>query len=170
MNKKIIVLLVSVSLLICIPLFLYSGPYRPSDFSKQKNINAPDFSLKDIQGNTFKLSSEKGHPVVIFFSTTWCPVCRKERPLYKALYDKYALSGLKFIYIDLGESTERVARFAKDSSLPGPVLLDLDGSVAHDYNIVGVPTFFLVDESGKIISESYQTSDLPLDALSLAKK
>jgi len=170
MNKKRIILSVSLILLICIALILYLGQYGTSDFSKQKNIHAPDFSLKDVQGKTFKLSSQKGNPVVIFFGTTWCPTCRSERPLYKALYDKYAASGLKFIYIDMGESAERVAHYAKQSSFPGLVLLDLDGSVTHDYNIVGVPTFFLVDEEGKIISESHQTSDLSLDALSPAKK
>jgi len=70
----------------------------------------------------------------------------------------------------MGEPTERVARFVNQSSFPSLVLLDLDGSVASDYNIVGVPTLFLVDKEGKIISESHQASDLPLDELFSAKK
>jgi len=167
MNKKMIILSVSFVLFFCIVLF---GQYRTDHFSKQKNIHAPDFSLKDIQGNTFDLSRQRGNPVVIFFGTTWCPNCRSEIPLYKTLYDKYAQRGLKFIYIDMGESTERVARYANQSSFPGLVLLDLDGRVASDYDIVGVPTLFLVDKEGKIISESHQISDLPLDELSPAKK
>ena len=162
-----IILSVSFVLLVCIVLF---GQYRTDHFSKQKNIHAPDFSLKDIQGKTFNLSSQKGNPVIIFFGTTWCPNCRNEIPLYKTLYDKYTQRGLKFIYIDMGESTERVTRFANQSSFPGLILLDLDGRVASYYDIVGVPTLFLVDEEGKIISESHQTSDLSLDALSPAKK
>ena len=170
MNKKRIILSVSLILLICIALITYLGQYGTSVFSKRKSIYASDFSLKDVQGKTFKLSSQKGNPVVIFFGTTWCPTCRSERPLYKALYDKYAASGLKFIYIDMGESPERVANYTKQSSFPGLVLLDLDGSVAHDYSIVGVPTFFLVDEEGKIISESHQASYLSLEVLSPAKK
>jgi len=73
MNKNKIILSVSFILLVCIMLVLYFGQYRTDHFSKQKNIYAPDFSLKDIQGKTFKLSSQKGNPVVIFFGTTWCP-------------------------------------------------------------------------------------------------
>ena len=165
MNKKMIILSVSFVLLVCIALVLYFGQYRTDHFSKQKNIHAPDFSLKDIQGKTFNLSSQKGNPVIIFFGTTWCPNCRNEIPLYKTLYDKYTQRGLKFIYIDMGESTERVARFTNQSSLPGLVLLDLDGSVASDYDIVGVPTLFLVDKEGKIITERHQISNLPLDEL-----
>jgi peroxiredoxin len=165
MNKKMVLLSVSLTLLVCIALVLYFGQYRTDPFSKQKNIHAPDFLLKDIQGKTFKLSSQKGNPVLIFFGTTWCPVCHSAIPLYKNLYNKYAQRGLKFIYIDMGESTERVARFANQSSFPGLVLLDLDGKVAADYDIVGVPTLFLVDTEGKIINESHQASDLPLNEL-----
>lgn len=170
MTKKIIGFSVSLILLICIPLVLYSGQYRPGDFSKQKNIYAPDFSLKDTQGKTFKLSSQNGNPMIIFFGTTWCPNCRSEMPLYKTLYDKYAPRGLKFLYININESTERVAHYAKQNSFPYPVLLDSDGGVANDYSIIGVPTLILLDRGGKIIGESHQTSGLQLDALFPAKK
>jgi thiol-disulfide isomerase/thioredoxin len=152
MNKKIFILSVSLILLVCIPLFLYSGQYRLGDFSKQKNVYASDFSLKDIQGKTFKLSSHS------------------EMPLYKSLYNQYAHRGLKFLYININESTERVARYAKQNSFPYLVLLDSDGGVANDYSIIGVPTLILLDKGGKIISESHRTLDLPLDTIFSAKK
>jgi peroxiredoxin len=170
MNKKIIILLVSMILLICIPLARSSGQYRPKAPSKQETATAPDFSLKDIQGKTFKLSSQRGNPVIMFFGTTWCPACRGEMPFYKALYEKYAGRGLKFIYIDINESAERVARFAKQNSFPYLVLVDADGSVANDYNLIGVPTLILVDKGGNIIGVSHRTEDLPLAALFPAKK
>jgi cytochrome c-type biogenesis protein len=166
MNKKIIIF--SIILLICIPIALSFGQYRP--LFKQEKIAAPDFSLDDIQGKTFKLSSQRGNPVIIFFGATWCPACRGEMPHYKALYDKYAQRGLKFLYIDINESTRKVARFAKENSFPFLVLVDLDGSVANDYNLIGVPTLFLLDKEGNIISISHQVSDLSIDALFPAKK
>jgi cytochrome c-type biogenesis protein len=166
MNKKIIIF--SIILLICIPVALSFGQYRP--LFKQEKIAAPDFSLDDIQGKTFKLSSQRGNPVIIFFGATWCPACRGEMPHYKALYDKYAQRGLKFLYIDINESTRKVARFAKENSFPFLVLVDLDGSVANDYNLIGVPTLFLLDKEGNIISISHQVSDLSIDALFPAKK
>jgi cytochrome c-type biogenesis protein len=166
MNKKIIIF--SIILLICIPIALSFGQYRP--LFKQEKIAAPDFSLDDIQGKTFKLSSQRGNPVIIFFGATWCPACRGEMPHYKALYDKYAQRGLKFLYIDINESTRKVARFARENSFPFLVLVDLDGSVANDYNLIGVPTLFLLDKEGNIISISHQVSDLSIDALFPAKK
>jgi thiol-disulfide isomerase/thioredoxin len=106
----------------------------------------------------------------MFFGTTWCPACRGEMPVFKAIYDKYAGRGLNFLYIDINESTERVARFAKQNSFPYLVLVDSDGSVANDYSIIGVPTVILVDEKGNIIGVSHRVSDLPLDNLFMAKK
>jgi peroxiredoxin len=168
MNKKI--LIVAVALLICFVVTLSFGQYRSNAPVKSKAIPAPDFSLQDLQGKTFKLSGQLGKPVVIFFGTTWCPSCRAEIPAYKAIYEKYAGRGLQVIYIDINEPAEKVARFAKSYSFPYRVLLDRDGSVANDYNIVGVPTLFLIDKEGNIITISHRTSDLPLNKLFPASK
>ena len=168
MNKKI--LLVLMILLICILFALSLGQCKSNAPSKHETTAAPDFSLQSVEGKTFNLSSQRGNPVVMFFGTTWCPACRGEMPVYKAAYEKYAQLGLKFIYIDINESTERVARFAKQNSFPYLVLVDADGSVADDYNIIGVPTLILVDKGGNITDISHRVSDLPLDAIFPAEK
>jgi peroxiredoxin len=168
MNKKI--LLVLMILLICIIFALSLGQCKSNAPPKQATAAATDFSLYDIQGKIFKLSSQRGNPVVIFFGTTWCPACRGEMPIYKALYEQYAQRGLKFIYIDINESSRRVARFAKENSFPYLVLVDSDGSVANDYSIIGVPTLFLVDKGGNLIGTGHRVSDLPVDELFTAKK
>jgi len=126
--------------------------------------------LQDLEGKTFKLSGQMGKPVVIFFGTTWCPSCRAEIPSYSAIYEKYARRGLEVIYIDINEPAEKVARFAKNFSFPYRVLLDKDGSVANDYNVVGVPTLVLIDKKGSVIIMSHSTSDLPLHKLFPARK
>jgi peroxiredoxin len=168
MNKRI--LLVAIVLLICIPVTLSFGQDRSNAAFKHKAIPAPDFSLQDLQGKTFTLSGQLGKPVVIFFGTTWCPSCRAEIPAYTAIYEKYAKRGLEVIYIDINEPAEKVARFAKSNSFPYRVLLDRDGNVANNYNIVGVPTLVLIDKSGNVITISHRTSDLPLHKLFPAGK
>jgi peroxiredoxin len=168
MNKKI--LIAAVVLLVCIAVTLSFGQYRPNAQSKRTAIAAPDFSLQDLQDKTFKLSGQLGKPVVIFFGTTWCPSCRSEIPAYKAIYEQYADRGLEVVYIDINEPVEKVARFTKSQSLPYLVLLDRDGTVANDYNIVGVPTLVLIDKKGNIITISHSTSDLPLNKLFPAGK
>jgi len=167
MNKKIV--LVLMTLFVCV-LFFWSLGCNQGDSSLGGNTAAPDFSLQDTQGKIFKLSSQRGDPVIIFFGTTWCPACRNEMPHYKSLYDKYASSGMKFLYIDINESPTRVARFAKENLFPYQVLVDTDGSVANNYSIIGVPTIILVNKEGTIIGSSHRTSDLPLHRLFSANK
>lgn len=168
MNKKI--LLTLILFFICVSVTMAFGPFRQEASSRQTKNAAPDFALKDIQGKTFRLGSQRGNPVIIFFGTTWCPACRSEMPLYKDLYEKYSARGLKFIYIDINESTSRVARFAEQNSFPYLVLVDSDGSVANRYNIIGVPTLILIDKDGNIVRMAHRTSDLPVAELFPAKK
>src|SRR5271169_3489085 len=63
---------------------LYAG--NPSPFAADKLINqrAPDFTLKDVKGVAFSLSSYRGRVVLLNFWATWCPACKEEIPsMYK---------------------------------------------------------------------------------------
>ncbi|HST05965.1 MAG TPA: redoxin domain-containing protein, partial [Chloroflexia bacterium] len=51
------------------------------------DAEAPDFTLKDMAGNTIKLSSLRGQPVMINFWATWCPPCRDEIPIITSMYN-----------------------------------------------------------------------------------
>jgi len=168
MNKKIVLILIILA--VGVVLAMSVGQCRTGVSPGRENLAAPDFSLKDLNGKTFRLSAQKGNIVLLFFGTTWCPACRQEIPALREIYEKYSPKGLRFFYIDINETAERVARFARQNSFPYPVLLDLDGSVSLDFNIIGVPTLILLDKEGKIISAVHRSVDLPLDSLFPGKK
>jgi hypothetical protein len=48
--------------------------------------------------------------------------------------------------------------------------VDSDGSVATDYNIIGVPTLILLDKEGNIINVGHRILDLQVDKIFPAKK
>jgi peroxiredoxin len=114
-----------------------------------------DFSLQDLDQKTFTLSDYRGKkPVLLFFWTTWCPFCRKE---IKALNDQYPQlkkEGWEVFAIDVGEPAYKVENFIQKQNLSFKVLLDKDTQVATDYNIRGVPTYFLLNKKGEVISQS----------------
>ena len=136
-----------------------SDSRQPQAVLKAVDGKARDFALKDLSGRSFMLSEQRGKPVLIIFSTTWCPTCRTEIPRYKFFHDTYADRGLIVVNIDIQEPPDKVSRFAGKYQLPYRVLLDEKGLVAEAYQIVGVPTLVLIDQDGALISRQYRAID-----------
>ncbi|MCK9365026.1 MAG: TlpA family protein disulfide reductase [Syntrophales bacterium] len=111
---------------------------------------APDFVLKDLAGSSFRLSEQRGKPVLLVFGTTWCPACREEIPHLKEIYARYAKRGLVVVNIDIRESRDKASSYAEKNNLPYRLLLDEDGAVAESYGIRGVPSLILLDDAGRV--------------------
>ena len=163
MRKSVNIIVASLFVAFFIPLSVSWGQYIPNAPFKPQYPAAPDFTLKDVQGKTFRLSAQRGKPVLIFFGTTWCPGCRAEVPKYKKVHETYVPRGLEVIYINIMEPAKKVARFAQSQSLPYRTLLDESGSVGEAYNVIGVPMIMLVDKNGYIIKIGHSSSEMPLD-------
>jgi peroxiredoxin len=111
---------------------------------------APEFTLKDLSGKTVSLKDYRGKVVLLDFTTTWCPWCKKDIPNLKKLYASMKGKNFELLSIFINESPKKVESFASQYSLPYPVLLDTDASVAGHYGIRGVPTKIVVKKDGTI--------------------
>ncbi len=161
MTKKITVWFIITFIMLFGSAAFSFGQFIPNAPFKAELLKAPDFSLKDLEGKAYRLSKSNGRPVLLFFGATWCPACRTEIPSMKDIYATYTPQGLEIAYINIGESAKRVARFVQTNKLPYRTLLDENENVADLYNIVGVPTFVLIDKKGIIINISHRSADLP---------
>jgi peroxiredoxin len=113
---------------------------------------APDFKLRDIDQRTVVLINYRDkQPVVLFFWTTWCPYCRKELKTLNDIYPELVKEGIEVLAVNIGEPATRVGRFTKTYPLAYRVLLDEDSAVAGDYELIGVPTYILIDRKGYIV-------------------
>ncbi len=135
--------------------------------SAEKRI-APDFKLEDINQNSYSLNSyRQKQPVLLFFWTTWCPFCQKELAALKDTYPVLTSDGVEVLTIDVGESVDTVNRRLKKVNPAFKVLLDEDSEVSSSFQVLGVPTFILVDKKGAII---FQDNFFPKDYKELIKK
>lgn len=112
---------------------------------------APDFQLKDLQGESVKLSDLRGKTLVIHFWATWCPHCLTEMPLLQKLEASLRSQGGQILAVNLGEPRRHVERYARDRGLSLPILLDPRGRAAQAFGVVGLPTTIVVDPQGKIL-------------------
>lgn len=150
-------------LLICI---LSCTDTTPRDVTpKISDKGAPDFTLKSLSGQTFKLNSQRGRHVLLIFITSWCPTCRSEIPHYKKIFETYGSKGLEVVMIDVQEPKEVVSRFASRYQIPFPVLLDEKEEVSRAFGIVGVPAMVLIDKDGQVLSRQYMAIDMLLETI-----
>ena len=107
---------------------------------------APDFTLKDFNGNQVSLSDFKGKVVVLNFWATWCGPCREEIPHMDALYKQYKEQGLVVIGINAEANHKNVEKFA-EAKMSYTVLLDGEAQ-GREYGVTGIPCTFYVDRKG----------------------
>jgi len=132
---------------------------------KSIEIKAPVFNLMDISGTKHSLSDYKGKTVLLFFTTTWCPHCKKDIPNLKKIHAAYRDSGLEIIAIYIQESQKKVHSFATKYDLPYTILLDTEGLAARAYGIRGVPTKVLIDKNGTIQCWACRSLEVMLEEL-----
>ncbi|NLK08207.1 MAG: redoxin family protein [Firmicutes bacterium] len=117
--------------------------------SPRVNYLAPDFVVKDLDGNDATLSQHLGKPVFINFFATWCGFCRLEMPYIEKLYNEVG-DEVIFMVIDLMESQKVVEDFFAKEGLTVPVYLDAKGASATSYGVRGIPASFFIDADGVI--------------------
>ena len=94
----------------------HKGPMSPFEINKLENKKAPEFSLKDINGREFTLSSLKGKVILLNFWATWCPPCKEEMPAFNRLYNDMKSHGLVVIAISTDKSMKEVKKYLSKNS------------------------------------------------------
>ena len=112
---------------------------------------APDFTLKDSEGKTVRLSDFKGKVVVLDFWATWCGPCKIEIPWFVDLQRKNKDRGFEVIGVSMDEEGwEIVKPFLTDLGVNYRVVMGNDSTAAAYGGVDALPTTFLIDRSGKI--------------------
>ena len=96
-----------------------------------------DFSLKDVDGRTHRLSDHLGSRVVLMsFWATWCEPCKKEMVQLQSLFQDHADEGLMIFSISMDEPETQgdVRQYVKQRGFTYPVLLDTESQVTSRFN------------------------------------
>lgn len=123
---------------------------------------APDFSLKDTNGKTVKLSDYKGRDVVLYFyPKDDTPGCSVEACGFRDSIDKLKNKGAVVLGVSLDDQQSHI-KFTEKYKLNFPLLCDTDAKVSKIYgayvrkNMYGneswgvARTTFIIGKDGKI--------------------
>lgn len=120
----------------------------------EKGQFAPDFTLYNIQGEPVTLSDLRGKKVVLNFWATWCPPCEAEMPHMQKYYEKYReTDNVEIVGVNVTyhrEKIERVEQFLKSYDITFPIVLELEETVSRQYELLTLPSTFMIDTEGKI--------------------
>ena len=114
---------------------------------------ASDFTLPELSGRSWNLSSAAGKVVVLDFWATWCGPCKKELPVLAALARRYGAKGkdVLFVAISIDKDRERAAEFVNEAKLDSLIVLhDPEGAVAARYDLPTMPTSYVIDRQGVV--------------------
>ena len=124
---------------------------------------APDFTAKDQNGHTVKLSDHRGKKVVLYFyPKDDTPGCTKEACSFRDADDVYTKKNIKVFGISTDDENSH-QKFISKFSLPFDLLADTDKQIVEAYGVWGEKSMygktymgtnrktFLIGEDGKIV-------------------
>ena len=113
--------------------------------------SAPDFSLKDANGHTVKLSDYKGKVVLLNFWATWCGPCKIEIPWFVEFEQAYKDRGFAVLGVSMDDDGwQSVKPYIEQRKINYRVVIGTD-EIGNLYGgVESLPTTFLIDRSGRI--------------------
>jgi peroxiredoxin len=112
---------------------------------------APDFTLRDLNGQAHTLSEQRGKIVVVNFWATWCGPCRAEIPAFSAFAESHPDVVVWGVSLDRGMSAAQLEGHAKRLGVKYTVLHDARDQVgAPLFGVRSLPTTVIIREDGSI--------------------
>jgi thiol-disulfide isomerase/thioredoxin len=114
--------------------------------------SAKEFSLADFHSTEQLVSLQdfKGKVVYLDFWASWCKPCRTSFGWMNAMQTKYAAQGFEIVSINLDQDKSLISTFLESYPANFRILLDPEGKVAADYELVGMPSSYLIDKHGNV--------------------
>lgn len=130
-----------------------TAPQRKKEaVSERQDKTAPDWTAKDLDGETVSLADLKGKVVIIDFWATWCGPCRKTMPLLDKFYTESKPENVVVYGMNVWErdpNRDKVRPYIAEKGYRFPILLGAN-ETAEAYGVTGIPTLFVIDQQGRI--------------------
>jgi thiol-disulfide isomerase/thioredoxin len=128
---------------------------------KHSLIKSIFFSLLFISSQSFagtltdfeqQLAQYKGKVVYLDFWASWCVPCRKSFPWMNEMQKKHGVDDFTVLSVNLDAQPALAAKFLLENPANFPIFYDAKGKVAKAFKLKGMPSSYIINKSGKIVS------------------
>jgi peroxiredoxin len=134
---------------------------------------APNFTAKDPKGKEISLHDVLGKKVTIIdFWASWCTPCRVESPNMVKLNKEFKSKGLNIVGVSLDNNMAEwtAAIYADELNwYHASNLKQWQDPIVLSYNIMGIPSTFILDADGKIVAKNLKGEELRKKIIELTK-
>ena len=95
---------------------------------------APDFTLKSLDGPNLRLEEYRGQVILINFWASWCGPCRQEMPILDRLHQRYEDTGFAVLGVNVEGETAPAKKIVDKTHVTFPVLIDEGQAVRRQTN------------------------------------
>jgi thiol-disulfide isomerase/thioredoxin len=114
---------------------------------------APNFSLKDADGNAVNLADYRGKVVLVNFWATWCGPCEAEIPWFIEFEKKYKDQGFAVLGVSMDDDGWKSVRpYVASHKINYRIMIGSEVVSAQFGEIESLPTSFVLDREGRIAS------------------
>jgi len=106
------------------------------------------FELTTLEGQSVRLESFRGRPLLIHFFAIQCEPCREETLLLRTLGQAAYRHGYEILGIAVQDTIGPVSRYARDNGWAFPIALDAENRMRRTYYVRGLPATLFVDRYG----------------------
>lgn len=103
------------------------------------------------QNGKVSLREHAGKVVYVDFWASWCGPCKQSFPFMNDLQKKYSAAGLRIIAINVDKEKEDAQKFLSKNPTQFMLAFDAEGTVPLQYQVLGMPSSYLIGRDGKLI-------------------
>ena len=99
------------------------------------------------------LDAYKGKVVVLDFWASWCVPCRRSFPWMNEMLSRYGDDGLVILAVNLDKERAAADAFLEEVPARFEILFDPDGTLAREYGVEAMPSSFVFDREGALLTQ-----------------
>lgn len=123
-----------------------SGSHACGPQVADQDFDLPQFQGKLVDGADVDLADYREGTVVLNVWGAWCAPCRVEAPELKKAADALTPAGVRFLGVDVRDSTTAAAAFDAEFAIPYPSVFDDPSQLAADLGATSPPTTFVAHD------------------------